>query len=249
MFVVYTTFFSMPNWAASCRSIPILVLRTGLRPDLADVLPVRRLGVDQSQGLHHLLGPLARGVAPDRQDHDLVRGNAERLADRDDLGVVPVPRDEHVRIAADGKDLDVVAREPVADVDALDPFGGRQDQAEPLEHLPVVGHVAVGHQPGDGLDAVTLRVQDQVRRVAPVADPQNDVGLEPAVVPFLFLGRLEVDRVNGDPQFLQAPVQKMTLRRQARRRRRVVVQKKHFHALIPPNCRRARVRHAAFGAA
>ena len=95
------------------------MVRACLGPDLADVLPGGHLGVDQGQRLHHLLGALARGVAPDRQDHDLVRSDAQRLANRRHLRVVAVARDEAIGVATDRQNLDVLAGQPVAGVDVL----------------------------------------------------------------------------------------------------------------------------------
>jgi hypothetical protein len=122
--------------------------------------------------------------------------------------------DERLRIAADGQDLDVPAGEAVAGIHRLDPARGDENQRQALQHLLIIGHIAVGDEPGHRLHAVTLRVQHEIRCMAPIADAEDDVGPEPAIVPLLFLRRLEVGRPDLDPHLPQTPVQKAPLRRQ-----------------------------------
>ena len=87
----------------------VLLDRTGLRPDFADISPVGRLGINQRQRLHDLLGALGRRVAADGQDHDLVISHSQSLADRSDLQVIAAARREAVRVATHRQHLDIVA--------------------------------------------------------------------------------------------------------------------------------------------
>ncbi len=81
-----------------------------------------------------------------------------------------------------------------------------------------------------------------MRRVAPVADADDHVRLEPAVVPLLLLRRLEVHRVDVDPELTQARVEQVALRGQPAGRGRIVVEHQDLHrgASLSRPCARAR---------
>ncbi len=113
------TFFSMPRCVANCISWRFFGFE--LFPHLADKLPVGGLGVNERQRLHHLLRPLRGRVSPDGEDHHLVGGDSESLADSSTLGSSLPSGDVRVGVASDGEDLDVVARDPVADVGSPSP--------------------------------------------------------------------------------------------------------------------------------
>src|ERR1039458_6820226 len=80
-----------------------------------------------------------------------------------------------------------------------------------------------------------LRVQDQVRNMAPIPHAHHNVRPKPAVVPFLFQGRFEMYRVNVHADFAQTPAQKIALHRQAARRWWIVEQHKHLHVFSSSN--------------
>src|SRR5450755_2186808 len=65
--------------------------------------------------------------------------------------------------------------------------------------------------------------------MAPEPHADHHVRLEPAIAPFLFLGRFEMYRVDLYADLAQTPAQQLTLRRQAGGRRWVFGQHKHFH--------------------
>ena len=60
--------------------------------------------------------------------------------------------------------------------------------------------------------------------MAPESYADHDIRLEPAIIPFLFLGRFEMHRVNVYPDLAQAPVQELTLRGEPRCRWRILSQ-------------------------
>src|SRR5512137_1839003 len=70
-----------------------------------------------------------------------------------------------------------------------------------------------------------------MRCVAPVPNADRYIRLEPTVIPLLLGGRLEVDRVNVNTQFLQAPVQQIALRRKPRRLWRIFVEEENLHTV------------------
>jgi len=102
--------------------------------------------------------------------------------------------------------LDSFLLEPVSDVDVLHPAGRDKDEGKRVQNLPIIGDVAVRDKPGHRLHTVSLRMEDQMRRVPPVP-----IRFKPAVVPLLFLGRLEVNGVDIDSDLLQSAVQQVSL--------------------------------------
>src|ERR1017187_9250343 len=183
----------------------VLLDRARLRPNFADISPVGRLGINQRQRLHDLLGALGPRVAADGQDHDLAIRHSQGLADRSDLQVVAAVRREAVRVATHRQHLDIVPPDAIPDVCLLHPVRGDQDQRQSVQHLEVCCDITVGHEPWYALHPKLLRVEDQVRNMAPEPYADHQVRLEPAVVPFLFLGRFEMYRVDIHADLAQAP--------------------------------------------
>src|SRR5512135_3409555 len=72
-----------------------------------------------------------------------------------------------------------------------------------------------------------------MRGVAPIPNADRHIRLEPTVVPLLLRGRLKVDRVNVNAQFLQASIQQIALRRKPRRLWRIFVEEKNLHTVNP----------------
>src|ERR1039458_5539584 len=68
-----------------------------------------------------------------------------------------------------------------------------------------------------------------MRNMAPEPHSDHHVRLEPAIVPFLFQGRLEMYRADIHADLTQAPSKYPTLRRETARRWWVFGQHKHFH--------------------
>jgi hypothetical protein len=72
-------------------------------------------------------------------------------------------------------------------------------------------------------------VEYQVWRVPPISNPNYNVGLEPAIAPFLLLGRLEGGWEDVNADFFQASEKQIPLCGQASRRWRIIIKHKYFH--------------------
>src|SRR5450759_1239494 len=213
----------------------VLLDSAGLRPNLADISPVGYLSIDQHQRLHHLPGTLGRPIAADGQNHQLVLRYSQVLADRFDFQVITAMGHIAVRAATHRKHLNVVSLDAVPNVDILHPVGGDQDQRQSVQNVPIFRDETIRHQPWDRQHSKLLRVQDQVRNMAPIPHAHHNVRPKPAVVPFLFQGRFEMYRVNVHADFAQTPAQKIALHRQAARRWWIVEQHKHLHVFSSSN--------------
>ena len=112
-----------------------------------------------------------------------------------------------VRAATHRKHLDVISPDAIPNVDVLHPVGGDQDQRQSVQHVPVFRDETIRDQPWHGQHPKLLRVQDQVRNMAPEPHAHHYVRPKPAVVPFLFQGRFEMYRVNVNADLAQAPAQ------------------------------------------
>src|SRR5512136_1598868 len=69
--------------------------------------------------------------------------------------------------------------------------------------------------------------------VAPVANADHHIRLEPTVVPLLLYSRCKVDRANVHTQFLQATIQQIALRRKPCRLWRIFVEEKNLQTVNP----------------
>ena len=183
----------------------VLLHGARLRPDLADVSPVGRFGIDQGQRLHHLLGAFGSRIAADGQNHDLAVSHPQGFADRANLQVVAAARHEAVRVTTHREHNDIVTADAIPDIHLLYPVGCDQNQRQRVQQFPMCRDITVGQQPGHALHPELLRVQDQVLNMAPESNADHYVRLEPAVIPFLFLGRFEMHRVDIHTDLTQAP--------------------------------------------
>ena len=67
------------------------------------------------------------------------------------------------------------------------------------------------HQPGNRLDSKSLRMEHQMGCVAPITDADYYVGFEPSIVPFLFLGGLEIYCTGIDAYLFQPSEEQVSL--------------------------------------
>jgi hypothetical protein len=207
----------------------ILFHCAGLRPDLADISPVRHLGINHRQRPHHLPRAFGCPIAAGGQDHQLVFRYSQNLANRLDLHVIAAVRRVEIRAATHRKHHDVVSLDAIPDIHLFHPGGGNQNQRQSIQQIAMLRNISVGHEPGNGLHAKLLRVHNQIRKVAPEAHANHHVRLEPAVVPFLFQGRFQMDRVDVHTHLAQAFAQQFALQRKAGGRCRIFGQHKYFH--------------------
>jgi hypothetical protein len=67
------------------------------------------------------------------------------------------------------------------------PTGRNEYEGQRVQHLSIICHVAVGDQPRYRLYSITLRMKNQVLRMAPASNAHNHIWFEPAIIPFFFL--------------------------------------------------------------